>query len=604
GLERLWARHRIDAALERLAREPGQASEIQREVLALALAHSLMSPYTSLVAEDSEVVSKGAPRRVDVAAPLPAGPSDGEDAADLDSETDGFTTAAGSVRAEAAAVVPAGMRAKAAFAPPAPGAPPPAPAPAAAPAPARATVPGGPGGLARTAAAPPPPAPMAPAPMSLAAYESAALSEPMEDMDDLSDDEPDGAVMSSYAAPGAFSADRARGAAAAAPAAAKRGGGLLGAVGGLVRRVLGADGPGGPDHGAGEEGEVAEAAGAHASEAPTAAPGSSPDPKSRATVLGRPRPSQIPIEPPGSDPYDVGELRWLSSRASGELDLVFLVDETGSMGPYIEQVKEHLLALVAALRGSPLCKSLRLGLVTYRDHPPQDSTYASRAVALTDDIAAIRRAVSGMQASGGGDGPESVTDGLFDVVRLDWRPRATRAVVWFGDAPPHGVEPHGDSFPQGCPCGHHWYTQAESCREMGIGIYAVGCLPGLGQYAGAVDVFRTVAQTTGGAYLPLTQADRLVPLIAGAAATELDKQRIDEHLAEIVAAHAEDLRRTDEAERIRWLTETMRAQGVRPRGMDYRAEDAAPAPLRFRAIEPEDVASALDRLRLGGRAAT
>jgi hypothetical protein len=138
---------------------------------------------------------------------------------------------------------------------------------------------------------------------------------------------------------------------------------------------------------------------------------------------------------------------------------------------------------------------------------------------------------------------------------------------------------------------------------MGIGIYAVGCLPGLAHYAGAVDVFRTVARTTLGAYLPLTQADRLVPLIAGAAATELDKQRIDEHLAELVAAHAEELRRTDEAERIRWLTDTLRTRGVRPRSMEYRAEDEAPAPLRFRAIEPDDVASALDRLRLGGRAA-
>jgi hypothetical protein len=128
-------------------------------------------------------------------------------------------------------------------------------------------------------------------------------------------------------------------------------------------------------------------------------------------------------------------------------------------------------------------------------------------------------------------------------------------------------------------------------------------LPGLGHYVGAVDVFRTVARTTLGAYLPLTQADRLVPLIAGAAATELDKQRIDEHLAELVDAHADELRRTDEAERIRWLTDALRTKGVRPRSMEYRAEDEAPAPLRYRPIEPDDVASALDRLRLGGRAA-
>ena len=121
-----------------------------------------------------------------------------------------------------------------------------------------------------------------------------------------------------------------------------------------------------------------------------------------------------------------------------QLDLVFLIDATGSMGPYIHEVRTRLLELVSALERSPLCQSLRLGIVSYRDHPPQDHSYVTRVVPLTNDIERVHAAVSEVAASGGGDGPEAVTDGLFDLVRLAWRPSAAKAVVWFGDAPPHG----------------------------------------------------------------------------------------------------------------------------------------------------------------------
>ncbi|MEZ4406265.1 MAG: VIT domain-containing protein [Polyangiales bacterium] len=312
---------------------------------------------------------------------------------------------------------------------------------------------------------------------------------------------------------------------------------------------------------------------------------------------------QSPIEAPGSDPYPEHELRWIAARGRGALDLVFLVDATGSMGAYIHEVKTHLLALIDALKGSPLCRSLRLGLVAYRDHPPQDNTYASHAVALTDDVAAVRREVDALQASGGGDGPESVTDGLFDVVRLDWRPDAAKAVVWFGDAPPHGVEPRGDAFPEGCPCGQHWFAQAESCREMGVAVYAIGCLPGLRGFAGAEAVFRQVARTTRGMFLPLREATMLVPLIAGAAVSELDRQRVDERVADLVDQWSAPLAATDEAERVRWITDALRREGVRARGMAFDEDSPRPAPQRFRDVTEADVAGALDRLRMAGRAA-
>ena len=312
------------------------------------------------------------------------------------------------------------------------------------------------------------------------------------------------------------------------------------------------------------------------------------------------RANVIPLRSPASEPYPEHELQWLRGRMRGELDLVFLVDATGSMGPYIAEVRERLLELVDAVRASPLCQSLRIGVVAYRDHPPQERSFVTQTTALTDDIERVRAAVGRLSASGGGDGPEAVTDGLFDVVRLDWRPAAARAVVWFGDAPPHGVEPSGDSFAAGCPCGHHWYAQAESCREMGVAVYSIGCLPTLRSYQGAENVYRTVARTTRGMYLPLREAELLVPLIGGAAECALDGQRIDAFLEALLAHHADALASADMTERVRWITEAFRKEKIRARAMDFDVETATQLPLRFRDVGPTDVRASLERLRGAG----
>jgi hypothetical protein len=104
-------------------------------------------------------------------------------------------------------------------------------------------------------------------------------------------------------------------------------------------------------------------------------------------------------------------------------------------------------------------------------------------------------------------------------------------------------------------------------------------------------------------FLPLREAALLVPLIAGAAANELDKQRLDEHVAALWMENAPALRQSDEPERARWIAEALEARGVRVREMGRAEELEGPAPLRFREVLPEDVEGSLERLRLAGRLA-
>lgn len=86
---------------------------------------------------------------------------------------------------------------------------------------------------------------------------------------------------------------------------------------------------------------------------------------------------------------------------------------------------------------------------------------------------ATKKSVDQMSASGGGDFPEAVTDGLFELSRLNWRENSRKVAVLIGDAPPHGVGSNGDSFPSGCPCGENWRIQILNCRETGISLHAV-----------------------------------------------------------------------------------------------------------------------------------
>ncbi len=84
------------------------------------------------------------------------------------------------------------------------------------------------------------------------------------------------------------------------------------------------------------------------------------------------------------------------------------------------------------------------------------------------------------QATGGGDEPEAVADALHAVLNLSWRPGATRICILISDAPPHGLNCNGDSFPNGCPAGHDPLRLARDMGEHRITLYAVGVEPPIG----------------------------------------------------------------------------------------------------------------------------
>jgi len=203
-----------------------------------------------------------------------------------------------------------------------------------------------------------------------------------------------------------------------------------------------------------------------------------------------------------------------------ELDLCFICDCTGSMGQYIKAAQDNIHAIVKKITESQGA-DVRFALVSYRDHPPQDKTYVTQVGSFTTSLEEMRRYVDGMKAKGGGDGPEAVTAGLHAAFNLPWRPNATKVCVLIADAPPHGLEPTGDGFPNGDPDGLDPLDIARDMAVHSITLYSVGCEPALSQYRFARDFLCTVADMTGGQAVALSSAGLLADVIVNGSAEEL-----------------------------------------------------------------------------------
>lgn len=148
-------------------------------------------------------------------------------------------------------------------------------------------------------------------------------------------------------------------------------------------------------------------------------------------------------DPPVFDPHDLEE-------AISQVDLCFVIDSTGSMAHLIDEARRTASAEAERVAAGGL--DLQYALVAYRDHPPQDSSFVTQVFPFGSRLQ-FDRALGLLSANGGGDGPEAVYDGLVAAGNLQWRPTADHLVFLIGDAPPHGVGAHGDSWPKGCPCG-------------------------------------------------------------------------------------------------------------------------------------------------------
>jgi Mg-chelatase subunit ChlD len=163
-------------------------------------------------------------------------------------------------------------------------------------------------------------------------------------------------------------------------------------------------------------------------------------------------------------PQKMVEINQQAIAPKDAVDLVYVVDTTGSMGDDIQAAKTQMKAILADLTARN--PDRRVGLVAYRD---RDDIYTAMVVLPLDtDVQRIQEAIDSLTVDGGGDLPEHVYAGLDTALHQQpWRRGASHHIVLIGDAPPH--EDYTDD-----PRNHDSVTADAARPELKVKIHTIG----------------------------------------------------------------------------------------------------------------------------------
>ena len=150
--------------------------------------------------------------------------------------------------------------------------------------------------------------------------------------------------------------------------------------------------------------------------------------------VGNLRPDNVKVFEDGK------EAKILDFRGVGQgrpVDIVFVLDVTESMQPYIDAVKQNVIAFAQDLQSNS--RDYRLGLVTFEDYvvsayPDCNCAYRN---SFTSDVKQFTEWVGGLHAGGGGDIPEDQLDALAYAAKFPFRPEAEGIIIIVTDAPAH-----------------------------------------------------------------------------------------------------------------------------------------------------------------------
>jgi len=174
------------------------------------------------------------------------------------------------------------------------------------------------------------------------------------------------------------------------------------------------------------------------------------------------------------------------NKKKGVVDIVFLIDITGSMQACLDALKNNIGMLVDSMvnpgpNADNVVKDWRIKICGYRDAKADGSQWWEEKPFRTD-VTQVRTDLSALEAKGGGDEPESLLDGLWKVAKMDsveqgaqanenaWRDRhdAARCVIIFTDASTHLQtsipEASGATFPD--------VVNAITASKLRISLYA------------------------------------------------------------------------------------------------------------------------------------
>jgi len=174
-----------------------------------------------------------------------------------------------------------------------------------------------------------------------------------------------------------------------------------------------------------------------------------------------------------------------------KVDVVFVLDTTGSMEALIQTAKEKIWSIATTMASAQQAPEIRIGLVAYRD---RSDAYETKVVDLSDDLDSVYATLMDFTAEGGGDTPESVNKALYDAVHsMSWsqNDNAYQVIFLVGDAPPH-MDYNEVRYPE----------IVTSAMNKGIVINTIQC----GEIPSVVQPWTQIASLGHGSFLQVEQS--------------------------------------------------------------------------------------------------
>ena len=181
-----------------------------------------------------------------------------------------------------------------------------------------------------------------------------------------------------------------------------------------------------------------------------------------------------------------------------KVEVVFVLDTTGSMSGLIKAAKEKIWSIANTMANSPQAPEIKIGLIAYRD---RGDAYITQITDLSSDLDSMYATLLDFQAGGGGDGPESVNQALYEAVHnISWSQdnSAYKAIFLIGDAPPHMDYQDEMQYPE----------SIKVAQQRGIIVNTIQC----GQNQGTIRPWQQIAQLGVGEYFQIEQGGNAVAI--------------------------------------------------------------------------------------------
>ena len=188
-----------------------------------------------------------------------------------------------------------------------------------------------------------------------------------------------------------------------------------------------------------------------------------------------------------------------------ELDIVFVVDSTGSMHDEIRTIKEEMINIIDNVNQGNPRPNVNVGIVTYRDYKPQENNYLTKISYLTSNLETSIRFIKNLDALGGGDYEEAVEAGLNEAINeMNWRKNSEKIIILVGDAPARNNPQTNQDYYGNKPevfFKYNWKSAVDDANEKNIRIFTAS---GSGMNGEGLRQWKAIARNTGGSFISLT----------------------------------------------------------------------------------------------------